>query len=75
MTDNWNADSPIIVWSDYGYEGWSPRSYPTVAAAIEAGFTYGSVLTMRINLPDVINEPAPADIPAFLPLRTPPATP
>lgn len=69
MADNWNPDGPIVVWSDYGSEGWSPRSYPTVAAAIEAGYTYGSVLTARIQLPSVINEPGPSDLPAFLPPR------
>lgn len=57
MTDNWNADGPIVVWSDYGHEGWSPRSYQTVLDAIAAGFTYGSIITQRIELAAVVSEP------------------
>jgi hypothetical protein len=27
---------PYILWLDYGCEGWQPRSYPSIRAALEA---------------------------------------
>lgn len=27
---------PYIVWTDYGYDGWQPESYPTLEAAVKA---------------------------------------
>jgi hypothetical protein len=32
--DNYNSDGPYILWVDGGYEGWSPRSYPTLTEAL-----------------------------------------
>ena len=26
-TDNYHAKGPYIVWHNYGFEGWQPRSY------------------------------------------------
>ena len=57
MTDNYHTNGPVIVWTDYGHDGWSPRSYPTVLAALEAGQTHGFVITQRINLAETVREP------------------
>ena len=27
---------PYIVWENYGYEGWQPKSYPTLREAVTA---------------------------------------
>jgi len=27
---------PVILWIDYGYDGWLPLSFPTARAALEA---------------------------------------
>jgi hypothetical protein len=34
MSDDPAAQGPIIVWHDYGCEGWLPSSYPTLKAAL-----------------------------------------
>lgn len=58
MSDNYNPDGPIIVWSDYGFDGWKPRSYPTIAAAISDGISHGAVITRRIKVEEFVNEEA-----------------
>lgn len=30
------TEGPIILWVNYGYEGWKPESFPSVRAALEA---------------------------------------
>lgn len=27
-------DGPYIVWENYGYEGWKPKSYPNLKEAL-----------------------------------------
>jgi hypothetical protein len=34
MSDTVAVQGPIIVWHDYGCEGWHPSSYPTLKAAL-----------------------------------------
>lgn len=29
-----DANGPFVVWCNNGYEGWRPRSYPTLKAAL-----------------------------------------
>jgi hypothetical protein len=36
MSYNPTAEGPIIVWCDYGCEGWLPSSYPTLTDALLA---------------------------------------
>ena len=31
----WDAKGPFILWSNYGYDGWSPNSFDTLKEAIE----------------------------------------
>ena len=31
-----NIKGPFILWVDYGYEGWKPRSFNTIKEALEA---------------------------------------
>lgn len=59
MTDNWNPNGPIVVWENYGNEGWQPRSYATLAeATAKAGITTSHVVTMRVDLANHVREPA-----------------
>jgi hypothetical protein len=34
MTSIKDARGPIVVWENYGYEGWHPKSYATVKEAL-----------------------------------------
>lgn len=44
-------EGPFIVWTDYGYEGWQPTSYPTLLDAVtKGGITESHVITYRIDL-------------------------
>jgi hypothetical protein len=36
MTTPEDLAGPYILWLDYGTEGWQPRSYPSIRAALEA---------------------------------------
>ena len=36
MSNDDDIKGPIIVWQDYGYEGWQPKSYPTLKDALVA---------------------------------------
>lgn len=31
----WDASGPYIAWEDLGCEGWHPRSFDTLRAAVE----------------------------------------
>jgi len=41
MTERPGKDGPIILWIDYGHEGWKPTSYTSVQEALKAP-KYGS---------------------------------
>lgn len=45
-----DTTGPVIVWVNYGCEGWAPTSYPTLKAAL-LGQRYGSdfVLTRLVE--------------------------
>lgn len=52
------AKGPIIVWHDYGCEGWQPESYPSLFKAVLDGALNGTFkVTVALNLEDCINEP------------------
>lgn len=36
MAEQDATSGPIIIWSDYGCEGWKPRSFENVKEALEA---------------------------------------
>ena len=56
MTDNWNADGPIVVWENFGYDGWQPRSYPTLAKALAtARISRNHVVTRLIDVTGLID--------------------
>ena len=40
MAERLDESGPYIVWLNYGYDGWAPRSYDTLKEAIE-GDRYG----------------------------------
>lgn len=41
---------PFIVWECYGYEGWQPKSYPTLKAAIsDQRYQSTFVVTKRVD--------------------------
>ena len=37
LFQNPGTDGPVILWLDYGYEGWKPYSFETVADALHVG--------------------------------------
>jgi len=57
-TDENTIKGPFIVWENYGYEGWQPKSYPTLKAALSAQ-RYNSefVVTKAVDF-DVIENDA-----------------
>jgi hypothetical protein len=54
MVEDHRTKGPFIRWLDYGVEGWSPDSFPTLRAAIDAD-SYGRpiIITRRVEY-DVI---------------------
>jgi hypothetical protein len=45
---NPSAEGPIILWLDYGYEGWKPYSFDSVADALHVSkFGNDFVITRR----------------------------
>lgn len=36
MSEEHGTRGPFIVWENYGYEGWHPKSYNTLAEALQA---------------------------------------
>ncbi len=46
----WDASGPFIAWEDHG-EGWSPKSYDTVADMVrDGGWGETRVLTQRAKI-------------------------
>jgi hypothetical protein len=41
------AAGPYVVWTDYGCEGWAPKSFATLKEALEAEH-YGSFVITRL---------------------------
>lgn len=56
MSSATDAVGPIVVWENYGYEGWHPKSFATVKEAL-LGERYNSefVITKRMEF-DVIDK-------------------
>lgn len=48
-----DVEGPFIVWENYGYEGWQPKSYPTLTEALT---------TPRYNSEFVITKPIKVDV-------------
>lgn len=44
-----NTDGPYIRWLDYGYEGWHPDSYDTLAEALEDDRYNSFVITKAVQ--------------------------
>ena len=36
MAEKDTTSGPVILWLNYGYEGWQPRSFASVKEALEA---------------------------------------
>jgi hypothetical protein len=55
-----DTDGPVIVWENCGYEGWRPKSFPDLKAALLAT-RYNSefVVTERVEF-DVVKAKAPS---------------
>lgn len=52
-----DTSGPIILWLDYGYEGWAPYSFQTLEEALQADRSMavrpeGFVITYRIKGPE-----------------------
>ena len=50
-----DAAGPYVVWEDYGYEGWKPKSYATVRDAL-TDVRYNSFVLTRIVDFDVVEK-------------------
>lgn len=58
MSSPEDVKGPIIVWEDYGLEGWSPRSFASLLDAVKAGAITGRcVVTVPIDLSKHVIEP------------------
>jgi hypothetical protein len=59
MREPSDVAGPIIVWRDYGCEGWQPTSYPTLAEALAKGSLDGltTVATVPIDIAKHVIEP------------------
>ncbi|MCA1458068.1 hypothetical protein I6F35_33585 [Bradyrhizobium sp. BRP22] len=56
-----DTTGPVIVWLDCGYEGWIPRSFPTLLDAVKSGaITSDSVVTGLIDIAKHVVEPEPS---------------
>ena len=53
MSNDEETKGPIIVWQDYGYEGWHPTSYPTLKDALVAQKYNDFVVTSLVDF-DVV---------------------
>jgi hypothetical protein len=50
MSTNYSVEGPIIVWEDLGCEGWSPTSFPTIKAALQAThYASGWIITKTVQ--------------------------
>jgi hypothetical protein len=46
MVDNRSPKGPIVMWTDFGSEGWQPKDFQTVQEALEAErYGQGFVIT------------------------------
>ena len=45
---NDGTQGPIILWLNYGTEGWHPYSYPSVRAALEETKNYDYIITRQV---------------------------
>lgn len=55
-----DPEGPIIVWEDFGTEGWHPTSYPSIVDAIARHRgANGVVITRRMTVKDFIKEDIP----------------
>lgn len=53
----YNAAGPIVVWHNFGMEGWQPRSFRNVLAAAKEGIDGGDVVTILVPPERYIKEP------------------
>jgi hypothetical protein len=54
-----NVSGPIILWENYGYEGWQPKSYQTMKEALSAQrYQSEFVVTMLVDFDVVSVHPA-----------------
>jgi hypothetical protein len=53
MAESDSTSGPIILWVDYGYEGWRPQSFDTIKEALEAEKYMSKYIITRIVQYDV----------------------
>lgn len=50
-----DATGPIVMWEDYGYEGWQPKSFDTLKEALlEPRYSATFVITHLVDI--TVNE-------------------
>lgn len=52
---------PIVVWENYGYEGWQPKSYPDLKTALLAERYNSEFLITRPISFEPVELPAPPE--------------
>lgn len=59
MSTEKDIAGPIVVWTDYGTEGWQPQSYESIAEAIELGGLNSRLhaVTIVLKPKDYVREP------------------
>lgn len=46
-----DTSGPFIIWEDYGYEGWQPKSYQSLTEALMAQrYSSTFVVTEKIDI-------------------------
>ncbi len=50
-------DGPIVLWVNYGYEGWQPKSFASIREALEEDKGYCEWVITRLVMYEVIEKP------------------
>ncbi len=49
QSDDKDVIGPIILWADYGYEGWKPYSYNSIDEALKASKYCDWIITKKVE--------------------------
>ena len=54
MSNKPEVEGPYIVWEHYGYEGWQPKSFPTLEEAVRAHRFQSEWVVTKVVLFEVV---------------------
>jgi hypothetical protein len=49
QSDDKDIVGPIILWVDYGYEGWKPTSFQSIEDALKSEYYGNWIITRRVD--------------------------